>query len=227
MSNQKNVFTLAEQVAFDKKGCTRSKRSTILANYKILLSSFENPRTLFMFRDAPCLKVLIEAQKEGWRSRDAGSVSTGKIGMSSKGRAAVMTTQVKKLAFYGKQTASGFQITDRNLKNIWDAIVNFVKIYGQHINFKGDLEIQQASLLYWLNQKYTAFAEATAEAAYRTTQATKEAAANLRKQQQLETRSAIQLQRVLRGWYSRQMQAAKTLQDLQGGDDLEDWESAW
>ena len=40
-------------------------------------------------------------------------------------------SSVEKLAFYGKQTNKGFKITDWRLKSLWDAIVNFVKIYGE------------------------------------------------------------------------------------------------
>ena len=116
MSNQKNVFNLAETVLFGKKGNTKAKRETIRANYLAIVAAFKDIRTLFMYRDAPCLKLLSEA-KEGWRTAIMGSESSGVV-VSNK----VHTITVEKLALR-KQTKTGFKITDWRLKGLWDAIV--------------------------------------------------------------------------------------------------------
>ena len=222
MSNQKTVFKLAETVLFNKKGNTKTKRDTMQANHKILVDAFKNPRTLFMHRDAPCLKLLCD-DKEGWRTTLVGSESSGKV----NGRN-VMTVRVEQLAYYGKQTQTGFKIVDRNLKNLWDAIVNFVKIYGEKICLKGDLEMQQASMLYWLNQKYAAVVARKEAASIRATEAEALAAKERRKQEKLEYRSAMTIQRHLRGWYMRSVQARDMLlQQAEAGEEVDDWEDAW
>ena len=156
MSNQKTVFRLAEAGLFGS--CAKSKRDTLLANHKAIVAAFKNIRTLFMHRDAPCLKLLSEAN-EGWRTAILGSESSGVVKNKK-----VQTITVEKLAFYGKHTNTGFKITDWRLKSLWDAIVNFVKIYGQKAGLTGDLEIKQASMLYWLNKRYDADQAAKAAA---------------------------------------------------------------
>ena len=104
------------------------------------------------------MKLLADAN-EGWRTAIEGSESSGVV-MDKK----VMMLTVKKLAFYGKRTNQGFKITDWRLKGLWDAIVNFVKIYDKKIGLTGDLEIKQASMLYWLNKRYDADQAAKAAA---------------------------------------------------------------
>ena len=222
MSNQKNVFLLAEQGLYNKKGYTKDKRKTMTANYKAIVAAFKDIRTLFMHRDAPCLKLLADAN-EGWRTAIMGSESAGKI-VGKK----VQTITVEKLAFYGKQTKTGFKITDWRLKALWDAIVNFVKIYGQKVGLTGDLEMQQASMLYWLNKRYDA--DQTAKAAAR-------AVEEARKQQEQQQKAAEEKAKKeeLRKKEAEEKEAAekKAAEDAQveadkeEGGELDDWEDAW
>ena len=65
MSNQKNVFNLAETVLFGKKGNTKAKRETIRANYLAIVAAFKDIRTLFMYRDAPCWSSCLRPRKAG------------------------------------------------------------------------------------------------------------------------------------------------------------------
>ena len=227
MSNQKNVFKLADDVLFDGKGNRRAKRETMTANYKAIVAAFKNIRTLFMHPDAPCLKLLSE-DKEGWRTAILGSESSGIVSNKSSGSKRVLTITVEKLAFYGKQTNKGFKITDWRLKALWDASVNFVKIYGKKIGLKGDLEMQQASMLYWLNKRYVA--DQTAKAAARTVE-------EARKQQEQQQKAAEEKAKKeeLRKKKEEDKEAAEKKAaeeaqveaDKEEGGELDDWEDAW
>jgi hypothetical protein len=222
MSNQKNVFNLAETVLFGKKGNTKAKRETIRANYLAIVAAFKDIRTLFMYRDAPCLKLLSEA-KEGWRTAIMGSESSGVV-VSNK----VHTITVEKLAFYGKQTKTGFKITDWRLKGLWDAIVNFVKIYSAKIGLKGDLEMQQASMLYWLNKRYEgdqaakAAARAVEEARRAHEQEQKAAEEKAKKEEMLKKKAAEKEATEKKAAEDAQVEA-----DKEAGGEVEDWEDAW
>lgn len=220
MSNQKTVFKIAEAGLFGS--CAKSKRDTLLANYKALVAAFKDIRALFMHRDAPCLKLLSEAN-EGWRTAILGSESSGVVKNKK-----VHTITVEKLAFYGKQTNKGFKITDWRLKSLWDAIVNFVKIYGQKVGLTGDLEMQQASMLYWLNKRYDA--DQTAKAAAR-------AVEEARKQQEQQQKAAEEkakkeelLKKEKEEKEAAEKAAAEEAQveaDKEAGGELDDWEDAW
>ena len=220
MSNQKTVFKIAEEGLFGS--CAKSKRDTLLANYKAILAAFKDIRPLFMHRDAPCLKLLADAN-EGWRTAIMGSESAGKI-VGKK----VQTITVEKLAFYGKQTKTGFKITDWRLKALWDAIVNFVKIYDQKIGLTGDLEMKQASMLYWLNKRYNAdqAAKATArtvEEARRAHEQEKKAAEEKAKKEEMLKKKAAEKE-------AAEKKAAEDAQveaDKEAGGEVDDWEDAW
>tara|TARA_A100001035_G_scaffold198800_1_gene159392 strand:- start:143 stop:814 length:672 start_codon:yes stop_codon:yes gene_type:complete len=223
MSNQKNVFKLAECVLFEKKGNTKVKRDTMTANYKAILAAFKDIRTLFMHRDAPCLKLLSET-KEGWRTTVEGSESSGVVNANKQ----VMMCIVKKLAFYGKQTNTGFKITDWRLKALWDAIVNFVKIYGKKIGLTGDLEMQHASMLYWLNKKYDAYQTAKAyaravEDVRKKHEQEKKAAEEKAKKEEMKEKKRAEKE-------AAEKKAAEDAQveaDKEAGGDVDDWEDAW
>ena len=220
MSNQKNVFKLAEAGLFGS--CAKSKRDTLLANYKAIVAAFKDIRTLFMHRDAPCLKLLSEA-KEGWRPTIAGSESSGVV-MDKK----VMMLTVKKLAFYGKQTNKGFKITDWRLKALWDAIVNFVKIYGQKVGLTGDLEMQQASMLYWLNKRYDA--DQTAKAAARAVEEARKQQEQQQKAAEEKAKKEEMLKKKAEEKEAAEKAAAEEAQveaDKEAGGELDDWEDAW
>jgi len=227
MSNQKNVFRLADDVLFDGKGNRKAKRETMTANYKAIVTAFKNIRALFMHRDAPCLKLLSE-DKEGWRTAILGSESSGIVSNKSSGSKRVLTITVEKLAFYGKQTNKGFKITDWRLKVLWDASVNFVKIYGKKIGLKGDLEMQQASMLYWLNKRYVA--DQVAKAAAR-------AVEEARKQQEQQQKAAEEKAKKeeLRKKKTEEKEAAekKAAEDAQveadkeAGGEVDDWDAEW
>jgi hypothetical protein len=220
MSNQKTVFKIAEEGLFGS--CAKSKRDTLLANYKTIVAAFKDIRTLFMHRDAPCLKLLADAN-EGWRTAIEGSESSGVV-MDKK----VMMLTVKKLAFYGKRTNQGFKITDWRLKGLWDAIVNFVKIYEKKIGLTGDLEIKQASMLYWLNKRYDADQAAKAaaravEEARRAHEQEKKAAEEKAKKEEIKEKKRAEKE-------AAEKKAAEDAQveaDKEAGGDVDDWEDAW
>ena len=223
MSNQKNVFMLADAVLFDKKGNRKTKRETMITNYKAIVAAFKNIRTLFMHRDTPCLKVLSE-DKEGWRAAIVGSVSLGGVTADNQ----VCSDTVKKLAFYGKQTNNGFKITDWRLKGLWDAIVNFVKIYGQKVGLKGDLEMQQASMLYWLNKRYVA--DQAAKAAARAV----EEARKQQEQQQKAAEEKAKKEEMLKKKKEEKEAAEKKAAEEEAielaknaGGDVDDWDAEW
>ena len=220
MSNQKTVFKIAEEGLFGS--CTKSKRDTLLANYKAIVAAFKDSRALFMYRDAPCLKLLADAN-EGWRTAIVGSESSGVVKNNK-----VQTITVEKLAFYGKQTNKGFKITDWRLKGLWDAIVNFVKIYGQKVGLKGDLEMQQASMLYWLNKRYVA--DQTAKAAAR---AVEEARKQQEQQQKAAEEKAKKEEMLKKKKAEKEAAEKKAAEDAQveadeeAGGEVDDWEDAW
>ena len=220
MSNQKIIFKLAEAGLFGS--CAKSKRDTLLANYKAIVAAFKNIRTLFMHRDAPCLKLLSEAT-EGWRTAILGSESSGVVKNKK-----VQTITVEKLAFYGKQTNKGFKITDWRLKGLWDAIVNFVKIYGKKIGLKGDLEMQQASMLYWLNKRY--IADQTAKAAAR---AVEEARKQQEQQQKAAEEKATKEEMLKKKKDEKEAAEKKAAEDAQveadkeAGGEVDDWDAEW
>lgn len=223
MSNQRNVFKLAEAPLFDKKGNTKSKRETITANYKAIVAAFKDIRTLFMHRDAPCLKLLSE-DKEGWRTTLSGSSSSGKVNANKQ----VMMLRVEGLAFYGKQTKTGFKITDWRLKALWDAIVNFVKIYGKKIGLTGDLEMQQASMLYWLNKKYDAdqAAKAAARAVVETRRAheqEKKAAEEKAKKEEMRKKKKEEKEAAEKA----AAEEAQVEADKEAGGEVDDWDAEW
>ena len=222
MSNQRNVFKLAETVLFNKKGNTKTKRETITTNHKAIVAAFKDIRTLFMHRDAPCLKLLSE-DKEGWRTAIMGSESAGKI----VGKKILMNT-VEKLAFYGKQTNTGFKITDWRLKALWDAIVSFVKIYGVKIGLKGDLEMQQASMLYWLNKKYDA--DQAAKAAARAVEEARRAHEQEKKATEEKAKKEEMLKKKKDEKEKAEAEAAEEAQveaDKEAGGDVDDWDAEW
>ena len=224
MSNQKIIFKLAEAGLFGS--CAKSKRDTLLANYKAIVAAFKDIRTLFMHRDAPCLKLLADAN-EGWRTAIMGSESAGKIVTSGKSKKILMDA-VEKLAFYGKQTKTGFKITDWRLKALWDAIVNFVKIYGVKIGLTGDLEMKQASMLYWLNKRYNAdqaakaAARAVEEARRAHEQEKKAAEEKAKKEEMLKKKKAEKEAAEKKAAEDAQVEANK-----EEGGELDDWEDAW
>ena len=222
MSNQKTVFLLAEQGLYNKKGYTKDKRKTMTANYKAIVAAFKDIRTLFMYRDAPCLKLLADAN-EGWRTAIMGSESAGKI-VGKK----VQTITVEKLAFYGKQTKTGFKITDWRLKALWDAIVNFVKIYDQKIGLTGDLEMKQASMLYWLNKRYDA--DQTSKAAARAVEETRRAHEQEKKAAEEKAKKEEMLKKKKAEKEAAEKKAAEDAQveaDKEAGGEVDDWEDAW
>ena len=221
MSNQKNVFKLAEAGLFGS--CAKSKRDTLLANYKAIVAAFKDIRTLFMHRDAPCLKLLSE-DKEGWRTAIMGSVSLGGVTADNQ----VCSDTVKKLAFYGKQTNKGFKITDWRLKGLWDAIVNFVKIYEKKIGLTGDLEIKQASMLYWLNKRYDA--DQAAKAAARAVEEARKQQEQQQKAAEEKAKKEEMLKKKAEEKEAAEKAAAEEAQveaDKEAGGELDDWEDAW
>lgn len=223
MSNQKTVFQLAEQGLYNKKGYTKDKRKTMTANYKAIVAAFKDIRTLFMHRDAPCLKLLADAN-EGWRTAIVGSVSLGGVTADNQ----VCSDTVKKLAFYGKQTKTGFKITDWRLKALWDAIVNFVKIYGVKIGLTGDLEMKQASMLYWLNKRYDA--DQTAKAAARAVEEARRAHEQEKKAAEEKAKKEEMLKKKKAEKEAAEKKAAEDAQveaDKEAGGEVDDWEDAW
>jgi hypothetical protein len=226
MSNQKTVFLLAEQGLYNKKGYTKDKRKTMTANYKAIVAAFKDIRTLFMHRDAPCLKLLADAN-EGWRTAIVGSESAGKFVTEGKSKKILMDA-VEKLAFYGKQTKTGFKITDWRLKALWDAIVNFVKIYGVKIGLKGDLEMQQASMLYWLNKRYNA--DQAAKAAARAVEEARRAHEQEKKAAEEKAKKEEMLKKKAAEKEAAEKKAAEDAQveaDKEAGGEVDDWEDAW
>jgi hypothetical protein len=220
MSNQKTVFRLAEAGLFGS--CAKSKRDTLLANYKALVAAFKNIRALFMHRDAPCLKLLADAN-EGWRTAILGSESSGVVKNKK-----VQTITVEKLAFYGKQTNKGFKITDWRLKGLWDAIVNFVKIYGQKVGLTGDLEMKQASMLYWLNKRYDA--DQAAKAAARAVEEARKAHEQKKKAAEEKAKKEELLKKKTEEKEAAEKKAAEDAQveaDKEAGGEVDDWDAEW
>jgi hypothetical protein len=220
MSNQKTVFRLAEAGLFGS--CAKSKRDTLLANYKALVAAFKNIRALFMHRDAPCLKLLADAN-EGWRTAILGSESSGVVKNKK-----VQTITVEKLAFYGKQTNKGFKITDWRLKGLWDAIVNFVKIYGQKVGMTGDLEMKQASMLYWLNKRYDA--DQAAKAAARAVEEARKAHEQKKKAAEEKAKKEELLKKKTEEKEAAEKKAAEDAQveaDKEAGGEVDDWDAEW
>jgi len=220
MSNQKIIFKLAEAGLFGS--CAKSKRDTLLANYKAIVAAFKNIRTLFMHRDAPCLKLLSEAT-EGWRTAILGSESSGVVKNKK-----VQTITVEKLAFYGKQTNKGFKITDWRLKGLWDAIVNFVKIYGQKVGMTGDLEMKQASMLYWLNKRYDA--DQAAKAAARAVEEARKAHEQKKKAAEEKAKKEELLKKKTEEKEAAEKKAAEDAQveaDKEAGGEVDDWDAEW
>jgi hypothetical protein len=226
MSNQKTVFLLAEQGLYNKKGYTKDKRKTMTANYKAIVAAFKDIRTLFMHRDAPCLKLLADAN-EGWRTAIMGSESAGKIVTSGKSKKILMDA-VEKLAFYGKQTKTGFKITDWRLKGLWDAIVNFVKIYDKKIGLTGDLEMKQASMLYWLNKRYNA--DQAAKAAARAVEEARRAHEQEKKAAEEKAKKEEMLKKKKAEKEAAEKKAAEDAQieaDKEAGGEVDDWDAEW
>jgi len=156
--SQTRAFKLANKVIFSENGTTRRQRATMMANHKVIVAALGNREALFKLRNASCLELLY-ADKQGWRTTVIGSESSGVVANKQ-----VLTCTVRKLAFYGKHTNLGFKVTDNRLKALWYAFVSFVEVYGTKIGLTGDLEMQQASMLYTYYQKYVAYQEAKAAA---------------------------------------------------------------
>jgi membrane protein involved in colicin uptake len=114
------------------------------------------------------------------------------------------------------------------LKSLWDAIVNFVKIYGKKIGLKGDLEMQQASMLYWLNKRYVA--DQAAKAAARTV----EEARKQQEQQQKAAEEKAKKEEMLKKKKEEKEAAEKKAAEEEAielaknaGGDVDDWDAEW
>jgi len=181
--SQNLIFLLAERVALGKSGGSKRQRDAIYPNMRAIRKALKDPKDPLKIQRAHSSKTILAALKgRGWQHRTSGSLSLCKQGGQDVG-------QTYDLVRYGglkfdAQGKKSFKVTDRRLKAIWDAIPRFIKSFGGQgkLALKGDLLVQQASVLALLSRRHQQVVAVKQADALATTQEAKEAAAQVRKE---------------------------------------------
>ena len=181
--SQNLIFLLAERVALGKSGGSKRQRDAIYPNMRAIRKALKDPKDPLKIQRAHSSKTILAALKgRGWQHRTSGSLSLCKQGGQDVG-------QTYDLVRYGglkfdAQGKKSFKVTDRRLKAIWDAIPRFIKAFGGQgkLALKGDLLVQQASVLAMLSMRHQQVVEVKQADALAATQEAKEKAAQARKE---------------------------------------------
>ena len=181
--SQNLIFLLAERVALGKSGGSKRQRDAIYPNMKAIRKALKDPQDRLKIQRASSSQTILAALKgRGWQHRTSGSLSLCKQDGQDVG-------QTYDLVRYGglkfdAQGKKSFKVTDRRLKAIWDAIPRFIKSFGGQgkLALKGDLLVQQASVLAMLSMRHQQVVAVKQADALATTQEAKEAAAQVRKE---------------------------------------------
>ena len=177
------IIRLAERVLFNKNGGSSKQKTTIYQNVKAIRKALKDPKDPLKIQRASSSQTILAALKgRGWQHRTSGSLSLCKQDGQDVG-------QTYDLVRYGglkfdAQGKKSFKVTDRRLKAIWDAIPRFIKSFGGQgkLALKGDLLVQQASVLAMLSMRHQQVVAVKQADALATTQEAKEAAAQVRKE---------------------------------------------
>ena len=181
--SQNLIFLLAERIALGKSGGSKRQRDAIYPNMKAIRKALKDPQDSLQIQRAQSSQTILAALKgRGWQHRTSGTLCLCKQEGQDVG-------QTYDLVRYGglqfdAQGKKSFKVTDKRLKAIWDAIPRFIKAFGGQgkLALKGDLLVQQASVLAMLSlrhQQVVAVKQADALAA---TQEAKDKAAQARKE---------------------------------------------
>ena len=181
--SQNLIFLLAERVALGKSGGSKRQRDAIYPNMKAIRKALKDPKDSLKIQRAQSSQTILAALNgRGWQHRTSGTLSLCKQEGQDVG-------QTYDLVRYGglqfdAQGKKSFKVTDRRLKAIWDAIPRFIKAFGGQgkLALKGDLLVQQASILAMLSRRHQQVVEVKQADALAVTQEAKEKAAQARKE---------------------------------------------
>ena len=181
--SQNLIFLLAERIALGKSGGSKRQRDAIYPNMRTIRKALKDPKDAFKIQRAQSSQTILAALNgRGWQHRTSGSASLCKQEGQDVG-------QTYDLVRYGglqfdAQGKKSFKVTDRRLKAIWDAIPRFIKAFGGQgkLALKGDLLVQQASVLAMLSLRHQQVVEVKHADALAATQEAKAKAAKARKE---------------------------------------------
>ena len=181
--SQNLIFLLAERIALGKSGGSKRQRDAIYPNMKAIRKALKDPQDSLQIQRASSSQTILAALNgRGWQHRTSGTLSLCKQEGQDVG-------QTYDLVRYGglqfdAQGKKSFKVTDRRLKAIWDAIPRFIKAFGGQgkLALKGDLLVQQASVLAMLSLRHQQVVEVKQADALAATQEAKEKAAKARKE---------------------------------------------
>ena len=181
--SQNLIFLLAERIALGKSGGSKRQRDAIYPNMNAIRKALKDPQDSLQIQRASSSQTILAALKgRGWQHRTSGTLSLCKQEGQDVG-------QTYDLVRYGglqfdAQGKKSFKVTDRRLKAIWDAIPRFIKAFGGQgkLALKGDLLVQQASVLAMLSLRHQQVVEVKQADALAATQEAKEKAAQARKE---------------------------------------------
>ncbi len=181
--SQNLIFLLAERIALGKSGGSKRQRDAIYPNMKAIRKALKDPQDPLKIQRASSSQTILAALKgRGWQHRTSGTLSLCKQEGQDVG-------QTYDLVRYGglqfdAQGKKSFKVTDKRLKAIWDAIPRFIKAFGGQgkLALKGDLLVQQASVLAMLSLRHQQVVEVKQADALAATQEAKEKAALARKE---------------------------------------------
>ena len=181
--SQNLIFLLAERIALGKSGGSKRQRDAIYPNMKAIRKALKDPQDRLKIQRAQSSQTILAALNgRGWQHRTSGSVSLCKQEGQDVG-------QTYDLVRYGgvqfdAQGRKSFKVTDKRLKAIWDAIPRFIKAFGGQgkLALKGDLLVQQASVLAMLSKRHQQVVDVKQADALAATRKAKELAAQVRKE---------------------------------------------
>lgn len=181
--SQNLIFLLAERIALGKSGGSKRQRDAIYPNMKAIRKALKDPQDSLKIQRASSSQTILAALKgRGWQHRTSGTLSLCK----QEGRDVGQTYDLVRYGGlqFDAQGKKSFKVTDKRLKAIWDAIPRFIKAFGGQgkLALKGDLLVQQASVLAMLSLRHQQVVEVKQADALAATQEAKEKAAQARKE---------------------------------------------
>ena len=181
--SQNLIFLLAERIALGKSGGSKRQRDAIYPNMKAIRKALKDPQDSLKIQRASSSQTILAALNgRGWQHRTSGTLSLCK----QEGQDVGQTYDLVRYGGlqYDAQGKKSFKVTDRRLKAIWDAIPLFIKAFGGQgkLALKGDLLVQQASVLAMLSLRHQQVVEVKQADALAATQEAKEKAAQARKE---------------------------------------------
>ena len=150
---------------------------------KAIRKALKDPQDSLKIQRASSSQTILAALKgRGWQHRTSGTLSLCK----QEGRDVGQTYDLVRYGGlqFDAQGKKSFKVTDKRLKAIWDAIPRFIKAFGGQgkLALKGDLLVQQASVLAMLSLRHQQVVEVKQADALAATQEAKEKAAQARKE---------------------------------------------